>query len=114
MHPPIDPFNDIDFDKHTLAGEACEVEKGPPSSLYDQQLEAEAIREGIRPVFLAKVRVLNKAIADLGMGRYQVSPRFFQYHRGHLTHVIHTVGIVCLRRIWMVRRQVSFKPSASS
>lgn len=71
MHPPIDPFNDIDFDKHTLAGEACEVEKGPPSSLYDQQLEAEAIREGIRPVFLAKVRVLNKAIADLGMGRYQ-------------------------------------------
>ena len=30
-----------------------------------------AIREGIKPAFYAKVNVLNKAIADIGMGRYQ-------------------------------------------
>ena len=32
---------------------------------------AHAKREGIQPAFYAKVRVLNAALAELGMGRYQ-------------------------------------------
>lgn len=30
-----------------------------------------AKQEGIQPAFLAKVTVLNRALADIGMGRYQ-------------------------------------------
>ena len=33
--------------------------------------EARAKREGIKPAFLAKVEVLNEAIKDIGMGRFQ-------------------------------------------
>lgn len=30
-----------------------------------------AQQEGIQPIFVAKCSVLNKALADIGMGRYQ-------------------------------------------
>lgn len=33
-------------------------------------------KEGIRPIFYAKVLVLNRAIAEVGMGKYQVSSQF--------------------------------------
>lgn len=33
---------------------------------------AQAAREGVKPAFLAKVEVLNDAIQEIGMGRYQV------------------------------------------
>lgn len=33
--------------------------------------EATAREEGIQPIFLAKVRVLNDALAEIGMGTYQ-------------------------------------------
>ncbi len=33
--------------------------------------EARAKREGIKPAFLAKVEVLNEAIRDIGLGRFQ-------------------------------------------
>jgi hypothetical protein len=32
--------------------------------------EATAHEEGIQPIFLAKVRVLNDALAECGMGKY--------------------------------------------
>ncbi|KAJ6551168.1 MFS general substrate transporter [Mycena capillaripes] len=37
----------------------------------DQVLLERAHREGIKPIFLAKVKVLNEAIAECGLGRYQ-------------------------------------------
>ncbi|KAF8201364.1 major facilitator superfamily domain-containing protein [Mycena galopus ATCC 62051] len=37
----------------------------------DQSLLDKAHEEGIKPIFLAKVRVLNGAIAECGLGRYQ-------------------------------------------
>ncbi|KAJ7240861.1 MFS general substrate transporter [Mycena haematopus] len=37
----------------------------------DQLLLDKAHEEGIKPIFLAKVRVLNEAIAECGLGRYQ-------------------------------------------
>ncbi|KAJ7176818.1 MFS general substrate transporter [Mycena filopes] len=37
----------------------------------DQLLLDRAHLEGIKPIFLAKVKVLNEAIAECGMGRYQ-------------------------------------------
>lgn len=45
------------------------VETDTASALAAQRAQAEA--EGIRPAFYAKVGVLNKAIAEIGMGRYQ-------------------------------------------
>lgn len=40
-------------------------------------------KEGIRPIFYAKVCVLNRAIAEVGMGKYQVSS---QSETGASTH----------------------------
>ncbi|KAF7369223.1 MFS domain-containing protein [Mycena venus] len=37
----------------------------------DQILLDKAQKEGIKPIFLAKVKVLNEAIAECGLGRYQ-------------------------------------------
>ncbi|KAJ7312934.1 MFS general substrate transporter [Mycena albidolilacea] len=37
----------------------------------DQMLLEKAELEGIKPIFLAKVKVLNEAIAECGLGRYQ-------------------------------------------
>ncbi|KAJ7779177.1 hypothetical protein B0H16DRAFT_1448689 [Mycena metata] len=40
----------------------------------DQLLLYKAHQEGIKPIFLAKVKVLNDAIAECGLGRYARSP----------------------------------------
>lgn len=34
-------------------------------------IEETARKEGVRPIFLAKVKVLNNAITEVGMGKYQ-------------------------------------------
>ncbi|KAJ7220711.1 MFS general substrate transporter [Mycena pura] len=44
------------------------LEAGDDSSV--QALLSRAHQEGIKPIFLAKVKVLNDAIADCGLGRY--------------------------------------------
>ncbi len=41
------------------------------SSSEVTEWEARAKKEGIKPAFLAKVEVLNEAIRDIGMGRFQ-------------------------------------------
>ncbi|KAJ7182115.1 hypothetical protein C8R46DRAFT_1186907 [Mycena filopes] len=37
--------------------------------------EEKARREGVKPMFLAKVNVLNQAIVECGLGRYQARER---------------------------------------
>jgi len=51
--------------------EKLPVTKGDASSGYDESLESRAAREGIDAVYLAKVQVINRALADCGFGRYQ-------------------------------------------
>ncbi|KAI5475841.1 MFS domain-containing protein [Pseudohyphozyma bogoriensis] len=53
--------------KKPLKKEVLDVDLKEPSAL----LEGYARREGLSPVFFAKVEVINKAIAEIGMGRYQ-------------------------------------------
>ncbi|GAA5913564.1 hypothetical protein JCM5296_001425 [Sporobolomyces johnsonii] len=50
-----------------VAGEIKVVGSGE----YDTALEAKAAEEGIDAIFLAKVGVINEALAQCGMGRYQ-------------------------------------------
>jgi hypothetical protein len=49
--------------------------KSPPHAHDAESLVSEttlrAQKEGIKPAFLAKVEVLNRALAEIGMGRYQ-------------------------------------------
>ncbi|KAJ7677924.1 MFS general substrate transporter [Mycena polygramma] len=47
------------------------VDDTKPDDRSDQLLLDRAHLEGIKPIFLAKVKVLNTAIAECGMGRYQ-------------------------------------------
>lgn len=70
---------------NVLVGPADKVDTLPSSQIGDgnsttaaddlEALEDDpvrlAAREGIQPVFYAKVLVLNKAMSELGMGRYQ-------------------------------------------
>ncbi|KAJ7767982.1 MFS general substrate transporter [Mycena maculata] len=51
---------------------ADDTKGGDDSSV--QALLDRAHQEGIKPIFLAKVKVLNDAIAECGLGRYQVCP----------------------------------------
>jgi hypothetical protein len=63
-------------DSHTTNNQPLprDVEKplaGPDdSSSIEEQIKL-AKAEGIKPAFMAKVGVLNDAISDIGMGRYQ-------------------------------------------
>ncbi|KAJ7489155.1 MFS general substrate transporter [Mycena latifolia] len=50
---------------------ATETKTGHGDDSSIQALIEKAHVEGIKPIFLAKVKVLNDAIADCGMGRYQ-------------------------------------------
>ncbi len=51
--------------------EAKDVPVVSASSSEVTEWEARAKKEGIKPAFLAKVEVLNEAIRDIGMGRFQ-------------------------------------------
>lgn len=53
----------LDKEKHSGANVDTE------SLVSETTLRAQ--REGIKPAFLAKVEVLNNALSEIGMGRYQ-------------------------------------------
>lgn len=67
----------------TLQSDPLARSTSPPSSLkakaagnadaesLNSDITLVAAQEGIDPAFYAKVQVLNKALAEIGMGRYQ-------------------------------------------
>ncbi|WVR07882.1 hypothetical protein IAU60_004925 [Kwoniella sp. DSM 27419] len=48
-----------------------EVEKSPGGKVVELGTDEDAAIDGVDPVYAAKARVLNRAIQDIGMGRYQ-------------------------------------------
>ena len=59
-------------DAEKLAGAPDKLQHvGDGASSYDESLESRAAAEGIDAVFLAKVQVINRGLADCGFGRYQ-------------------------------------------
>ncbi|KAM0746089.1 MFS general substrate transporter [Meredithblackwellia eburnea MCA 4105] len=64
----------VSFDgvqSESAAEKGHNVLEGPGRELSLKSLELEAQSEGITPIFLAKVNVINNAISECGMGRYQ-------------------------------------------
>ncbi|KAK7052097.1 MFS domain-containing protein [Favolaschia claudopus] len=59
----------VEFEKDEKVPEGTVEKTGDDRS--DQLLLEKAKEEGIKPIFLAKVKVLNDAIAECGLGRYQ-------------------------------------------
>ncbi|KAJ6482530.1 MFS general substrate transporter [Mycena sanguinolenta] len=60
-------MSDHDLEKVPQGANAEKI----PDDRSDQSLLDKAHEEGIKPIFLAKVQVLNAAIAECGLGRYQ-------------------------------------------
>lgn len=58
-----------DRQQHALARATSETDDA--SGITRMEWEKRATAEGIEPAFMAKVEVLNAAIREIGMGRYQ-------------------------------------------
>ena len=56
---------------------------------------AQAKAEGVKPAFLAKVEVLNQAIMEIGMGRFQYELFFTagKCHPSHPTYISHLLFV---------------------
>ncbi|KAL1407745.1 hypothetical protein Q8F55_007179 [Vanrija albida] len=74
--PPESTFNEKEFNEKAVTDnventhkELNHLRSDNESLISDTTLIAQ--REGIKPAFLAKVQVLNNALAEIGMGRYQ-------------------------------------------
>ena len=79
---------------HHLASRPSVLAK---EDLYD---EGSAL---VDPVYQAKARVLNQALQEIGMGKYQVRifPRL-TFSLGRRSYDTHLVGSICRGRLWMV------------
>ena len=53
----------------------------------------------VDPVYHAKSRMVNQALEEIGMGKYQV--RVSVCHLALSNHII-LVAVICRRRFWMV------------
>ena len=59
---------------------------------------------GIDRVYLAKARLLNNAIQDIGMGKYQVCVPSLGFRGVSVESSSAVVALLCCR-LWLVRRQ---------
>jgi len=61
---------------------------------------------GLDRVYYAKAMLLNNAIQEIGMGKYQVGLRLYSTRRGISTNLLSRIVVALLRRRFrMVRRQ---------
>ena len=64
----------------------------------------------VDPVYQAKARVLNAALQDIGMGKYQVREFCSQITSAYLDHTnSYVVVVICSSRVWVVRVCVFFR-----
>jgi hypothetical protein len=68
------------------------------ADLYDQ----DGGKGAVDPVYQAKARVLNQAMQEIGMGRYQVRPINSDGRESQLNVWLYAVGTVRRRRLWLV------------
>ena len=92
-------------------------EGGSPHALYPdvsiQKANNDIYEDGtIDPVYQAKARLLNSAIQEIGMGRYQA--RRVLITECAISYNTLTVVSLCCRWLWLVRvRTVQFKVPTS-
>lgn len=58
---------------------------------------------GVDHVYHVKARLLNNAIQEIGMGKYQVRPPLYETHQSILIRRLHVVDALHSCRLRMVR-----------
>jgi hypothetical protein len=82
---------------------------------HEQRLLIDLYEEAsVDPVYQAKARILNQAIQEIGMGRYQVGSRRSHFYVN--TYVLNSFPVVSVHRrwLWLVRVSVFDFPIKNS
>ena len=74
----------MSVDEHSLDNKNHDVEGAKPKFRVETQDVYDEEDSGIDPVYQAKARILNDALQEIGMGKYQVSMQMVFYRMARL------------------------------